>query len=162
MLEPGQQNSDSASRVETIIDDVIRRRVNGERLGDAQVISGHPELMPELADWLAKLRLLGRARHRAHDAERIDAGFEDSFAPRRVVDGFEIQREISRGGQAIVYLARRTDSGELVAIKTLLDGTLADDNARARFEREARILAALDHPGIVKVTQSGITTGGIH
>ncbi|MBC8108492.1 MAG: SUMF1/EgtB/PvdO family nonheme iron enzyme [Anaerolineae bacterium] len=162
MPDPTQVNPDSSSRVESIIDDVIRRRVNGERLGDAQVISGHPELMPDLADWLAKLRLLGRAKQRANDAVRIDAGFEDSFAPRLLVHGFEIQREINRGGQAIVYLARQTDSDELVAIKTLLDGTLADDNARARFEREARILAALDHRGIVKVTQSGITSDGVH
>ena len=58
MSDQTSDNPDSASRVEAVIDDVIRRRVNGERLGDAQVISGHPELMPELADWLAKLRLL--------------------------------------------------------------------------------------------------------
>jgi formylglycine-generating enzyme required for sulfatase activity/tRNA A-37 threonylcarbamoyl transferase component Bud32 len=150
-------------RVAAVIDDVNRRRDNGERLGDAQVISTHPELMPELADWLAKLRLIGRARRRADEAARIDGAFSDSFAPRISIDGFEILREINRGGQAIVYLGRPLDApDQLVAIKTLIDGTLADATARARFEREARILATLDHPGIVKIARHGVTPDGLH
>src|SRR5688500_18948790 len=118
MAEPSHNE-----RVSAVIDDVIRRRVNGERLGDAQVISSHSDLMPELGDWLARLRLLNRARQRAHDAARIDADFADSYAPRLRIDGYEILREINRGGQAIVYLARDLESTELVAIKTLIDGT---------------------------------------
>src|SRR5690349_14449191 len=122
-------------RVAAVIDDVIRRRVNGERLGDAQVISTHPDLMPELAEWLVKLRLIGRARRRAEEAACIDEGFSESFAPRVSIDGFEVLREINRGGQAIVYLARPLDAAsEPVAIKTLIDGTLADATARARFD----------------------------
>jgi formylglycine-generating enzyme required for sulfatase activity/tRNA A-37 threonylcarbamoyl transferase component Bud32 len=145
-----------------LLADVIRRRSEGERLSDAELIARHPELMPTLAEWLGKLRLLARAKARADDAARIDAGFEDSFAPRVVVEGYDVQREISRGGQSIVYLARRSGSQEQVAIKTLLDGTLADDAARARFEREARILASLDSPGIVKVLHSGVSRTGLH
>src|SRR5678815_2140366 len=129
MADQPAQDSTTNGRLEALMADVIQRRVAGERLGDAQLISQHADLMPELEDWLAKLRLLGRAKKRAEDASRIDAGFEESIAPRILVDGFDILREINRGGQAIVYLAKRTASDELVAIKTLLDGTLADDKA---------------------------------
>src|SRR3954470_2874257 len=128
--------ADETTTIDGVIDEVIRRRSAGERLSDAQVISHHPELMPQLDEWLGKLRLLGRAKMRADSVTRIDAGFEDSFAPKMLVEGFEILREINRGGQAIVYLARRRDASALVAIKTLLDGSLADEKARARFERE--------------------------
>src|SRR5688572_1764267 len=121
--------ADPTTNIEVVIDEVIRRRSAGERLSDAQVISRHPELMPQLDEWLGRLRLLSRAKQRADSISRINEGFEESFAPRIVVDGYEIQREINRGGQAIVYLARATDSSELVAIKTLLDGTLAQEKA---------------------------------
>jgi serine/threonine protein kinase/alpha-tubulin suppressor-like RCC1 family protein len=64
---------------------------------------------------------------------------------------YEIIREIGRGGTAVVYLARERATGEEVAIKLIRAKYLEDEEAMARFAREARFVAQLDHPNIVGV-----------
>jgi serine/threonine-protein kinase len=63
---------------------------------------------------------------------------------------YRIMREIGRGGMGVVYLARDTNLQRDVAIKALPD-RLGSDDLRARFEREARLLAALNHPNIAMI-----------
>jgi len=64
---------------------------------------------------------------------------------------YEIVRKLGRGGMGEVYLARDSTLGRQVALK-ILRPDLADDSDRnARFEREARAVAALSHPNIVTV-----------
>ncbi len=61
---------------------------------------------------------------------------------------YEITREIGRGGMGVVYLARDTKLDRDVALKVLPE-TLARDTERiARFHREAKVLASLNHPNI--------------
>ena len=62
--------------------------------------------------------------------------------------GYEIIAAIGAGGMGAVYRARDTRLGRDVAIKVVLDAFLADRDRLARFEREARALAALNHPNI--------------
>jgi alpha-tubulin suppressor-like RCC1 family protein/tRNA A-37 threonylcarbamoyl transferase component Bud32 len=59
--------------------------------------------------------------------------------------------EIGRGGTAIVYLARDRATGEEVAIKLIRPKYLEDDEAIARFAREARFVTQLAHPNVVGV-----------
>src|SRR6478752_9697915 len=59
--------------------------------------------------------------------------------------------EIGRGGTAIVYLARERASGAEVAIKLIRAKYLEDEEAMARFAREARFVASLAHPNVVGV-----------
>ena len=59
--------------------------------------------------------------------------------------------EIGRGGTAIVYLARDRTTGDEVAIKLIRPKYLEDDEAIARFAREARFVAQLNHPNVVGV-----------
>ena len=68
-----------------------------------------------------------------------------------VVPGHDILGELGRGGMSTVYLARNHRLGRTVALKVLPRWLAGDEKARARFLREARVLARLDHPGIVKV-----------
>ncbi len=77
------------------------------------------------------------------------------------VDGFEIIAEISRGGQGVVCRAVQKATKRPAAIKMLLAGSLASDRQRARFDREIEIAAALRHPYIVTVFQSGSTADGL-
>src|SRR3954466_3987463 len=63
----------------------------------------------------------------------------------------EILRELGRGGTALVYLARERATGEEVAIKVIRSRYIEDDEAQARFAREARLVAQLHHPNIVPV-----------
>jgi alpha-tubulin suppressor-like RCC1 family protein/tRNA A-37 threonylcarbamoyl transferase component Bud32 len=61
--------------------------------------------------------------------------------------------EIGRGGTAIVYLARDRATGEEVAIKLIRPKYIEDEEAVARFAREARFVAQLNHPNVVGVHQ---------
>ncbi len=73
--------------------------------------------------------------------------------------GYEIVREISRGGQGVVYQAQQESTHRKVAIKVLKAGHFADDREVARFEREVHILGQLKHPNIVTIHESGRVGG---
>jgi len=72
---------------------------------------------------------------------------------------FEIVREIDRGGMGVVYEARQTSLDRRVALKVLPEELTADVTALRRFEREAKALAALNHPNIVTVYDIGESDG---
>jgi Tol biopolymer transport system component len=61
---------------------------------------------------------------------------------------FRIEQELGRGGAGIVYLAHDTKLDRLVAIKSIPAELQANSTARARFVREAKLLASLSHPNI--------------
>jgi serine/threonine protein kinase/Tol biopolymer transport system component len=65
---------------------------------------------------------------------------------------FKIERELGRGGMGVVYLATDTRLDRQVAIKALPADLAADPDRLARFQREAKLLASLNHPNV----------GGIH
>ncbi|MEZ4646121.1 MAG: protein kinase [Chloroflexota bacterium] len=69
---------------------------------------------------------------------------------------YEIQRELGRGGMATVFLAHDPVIGREVAVKVLPREFLHDTHFRGRFEREVKTIAALDHPYIVPVYDSGM------
>jgi serine/threonine protein kinase len=67
------------------------------------------------------------------------------------VGPYRIERELGRGGMGVVYLAHDPRLGRAVAIKALPDHLAGDPDRLARFEREARTLASLSHPGIAGI-----------
>jgi eukaryotic-like serine/threonine-protein kinase len=73
------------------------------------------------------------------------------FAPGARIGAFEILAPLGSGGMGEVYRARDTRLGREVAIKTLPEMFTADAGRVARFEREAQILAALNHPNIAAI-----------
>ena len=64
---------------------------------------------------------------------------------------FEIIKPLGAGGMGEVYRARDTTLDRDVAIKVLPGAISGDPERIARFKREARTLASLDHPGIVTI-----------
>ena len=72
---------------------------------------------------------------------------------------YELLEEIGRGGMGVVYLARDTQLERQVAVKAL---NLTDGSGEAadRLLAEARILARLEHPGIVPVHDAGVLPDG--
>jgi Tol biopolymer transport system component len=74
---------------------------------------------------------------------------------------YRIVREIGAGGMGVVYQAEDITLGRQVALKILPPELAADDDRRLRFAREARAVAALNHPNIVTV-HSVEESGGIH
>ncbi len=64
---------------------------------------------------------------------------------------YPIEREVGRGGMGVVYLGRDTRLDRRVAIKVLPEAFAADPERLARFEREARLVASLNHPNIAGI-----------
>ncbi len=73
--------------------------------------------------------------------------------------GYEIVREIHRGGQGVVYQALQLSTRRHVAIKVLKEGPFAGPGDRVRFEREVRVLGQLSHPNIIAIHDSGVASG---
>ena len=69
----------------------------------------------------------------------------------RRIGSYQIDTRIGAGAMGEVYRARDTRLGRDVALKVLPDAFAADPNRLARFEREARLLAALNHPRIATI-----------
>jgi tetratricopeptide (TPR) repeat protein len=84
---------------------------------------------------------------------------------RALADRYAIERELARGGQATVYLARDERHGRLVALKVMRPVFFPDEappRAAARFQREIQIAARLSHPHILPLYDSGVAAGQLY
>ena len=77
------------------------------------------------------------------------------FSDGTRLDHYEILEEVGRGGMGVVYRARDTKLRRDVAIKVLPEALVKDRERLARFEREARVLAALSHPNVATIHDLG-------
>ncbi|MGB0514138.1 MAG: serine/threonine-protein kinase, partial [Wenzhouxiangellaceae bacterium] len=99
--------------------------------------------------------------------QALGAALADMLAEQDGIDAdarvgpFRIVEQIGAGGMGIVYLARRVDGGfeQRVALKVLADAA-PDDAALRLFERERQLLARLEHPGIARLIDGGVTASG--
>jgi len=104
----------------------------------------HPPSVPTLSSSLAPAVGPGDgADAAADDADRT------FHAGDVIVGSYVVERQLGRGGMGAVYLATDRLSGQRVAVKVLPASLARERDIRERFVREARALAALDHPGIV-------------
>ena len=100
--------------------------------------------------------------HRLSHGKLDDSVDEEILAPalkRTHIGRYELKELLGRGGIGAVYRARDPELGRDVAIKVLLAGAHAGSTAHRRFLREARAIARLDHPGIVRVHDFGVAGG---
>jgi eukaryotic-like serine/threonine-protein kinase len=74
--------------------------------------------------------------------------FPVALTPGTRLGAYEITAPIGKGGMGEVYRARDTKLGRDVAIKVLPDAVAREPERLARFEREGRTLAAMNHPNI--------------
>lgn len=86
-------------------------------------------------------------------AERYDPTMELSAGTR--LGPYEIQRRIGAGGMGVVYGALDSRLGRNVAIKVLPAALIRDDDRLRRFEKEARMIGALNHPNLVTLHDVG-------
>jgi hypothetical protein len=78
------------------------------------------------------------------------------------VGRFDVIREVGAGSGGHVFLACDRDLDRLVAIKVLRSGAVPFGGDAQAFHREARTMARLAHPGIVRLHETGTTQEGIH
>jgi serine/threonine protein kinase len=165
--------ADRTALIARLITDIRNARAAGKSVDDDLIISAHPELMPELRQKLQELGKpqIGRTASRTGRSDSIPVdpaatrlpGSDVPTAanvPSVEVPGYNILKELGRGGQAVVFLALQLNTGRKVAVKVTYEGPLADERSQARFNREVRALAALQHPNIVAILDTGRTADG--
>ncbi|MGE0709787.1 MAG: protein kinase [Planctomycetota bacterium] len=83
--------------------------------------------------------------------------FANARSPRAFpeIPGYKIEGEIAKGNMGVVYRGIDASLGRAVAIKMMLASREADPGLRRRFQNEARALARLNHPNIVRVHDCG-------
>ena len=72
---------------------------------------------------------------------------------------YEVQSQLGAGGMGEVYKARDTRLERTVAVKVLPEPVASDPEVKQRFEREAKTLAALNHPHICDIYDVGSQAG---
>ena len=100
------------------------------------------------------------SRGPSHEASRRPSSkpAEDG-RPLPRIGGFRLERRLGRGGMGDVYLAIQESLDRPVALKVLSPRLAADADFVARFQREARAAAALQHPNVVVVYDVGEDSG---
>lgn len=78
---------------------------------------------------------------------------------KKKIAHYEISEILGEGGMGVVYKAMDLETDRTVALKVLTRRSLADDEVKRRFMREANAGANLDHPGIVKIYDFGEDEG---
>jgi CheY-like chemotaxis protein len=89
--------------------------------------------------------------------EEAAARINTSGSSFGVFRGYRILEMLGAGGMGTVYKATQLSLDRLVALKILKDYHLQDDKMAQRFDREARIMARINHPNIVQVYDFGHT-----
>ncbi len=81
------------------------------------------------------------------------------FTPGSEFAGHRIDAEVKRGGMGVVYRATDLHLDRTVAMKVIAPELARESDFRARFERESRTAAAIDHPNVVPIFQTGEEDG---
>jgi serine/threonine protein kinase len=75
---------------------------------------------------------------------------------------YTIEAVAGRGGMGVVYRARDRELDRVIALKVIAPDLARDGGFRARFVREARVTAQLDHPNVIPVYDAGDDEGRLY
>ena len=73
--------------------------------------------------------------------------------------GYRLLAVLGRGGMSTVYQAENPRLGNVIALKVLAPELATDDVFRTRFLEESRIAAAMNHPHVIPIHDTGSTDG---
>jgi len=121
-------------------------------------------LLPDRSDDLSLISTEGTQEVDPEIVNRLDQlwpsmsfGAASDLAGKRSIGKYQLQRVIGSGSFGIVYLAIDMVLDRHVALKLPRLEVLLDEGKRARFALEAEAAASLEHPGIVRVYEAGLT-----
>jgi predicted Ser/Thr protein kinase len=154
-MNPAQREQAIARALAEYLDRVAR----GERLDVNRFCAERSEVAAELYAQIAAAAELDTLGPAAVPATAPAPARQST--PERL-SGYRILRELGSGGMGRVYLAADERLGREVAIKTLRPGYRELDDLRRRFLGEARALARVSHPRIVRIYELGAETEEPH
>jgi WD40 repeat protein/predicted Ser/Thr protein kinase len=164
--------ADLLDDVDHLLDLIYHEVMLREELGDTPGLGEYQERFPSLAQGLADLFEVHASLKEAEwPADDNDAPARDREAvtlwdapddaprPGTAFPGYELIRELGRGGMGVVYLARQHGLGRLVAVKLLMATAGAHSRDGDRLRNEAEAVARLDHPNLVRIYEVGAWNG---
>jgi eukaryotic-like serine/threonine-protein kinase len=143
-----------------------RAQAQGQSISAETLCSECPDRLADFLSRIADLESIRRqaaaegTRMLAADSPTVTyaSGDSETAARERMpadVPGYEVVGRVGQGGMGAVYQARQLGLNRLVALKVLIGGAAAGSDRRARFAAEAKVVAALRHPNIVSVFDTG-------
>ncbi len=162
---PAPEPSPFSEADESLLAELIDSLTDALRRGETPDVDAAARRQPQLADelrslwatiWVAE-SLAFSDRPGSNDTEEFNADFGPDASSDQAFDfdGYQILKELGRGGMGVVYRARDQRRGRIVALKRLLRGTVSSARDVERFQVEATAASHLAHPHIVPVFQVG-------
>jgi tetratricopeptide (TPR) repeat protein len=110
---------------------------------------------------LSRLLSIGSKGSKSEDAKSKDKAGQSPSTSRvqPQIEGYEILGKLGEAGQGQIWRALQLSTNRQVALKVPRAGLISSDKALARFEREVELAAALKHPNIAQIHDSGIHQG---
>jgi serine/threonine protein kinase/streptogramin lyase len=100
---------------------------------------------------------------RARDADQADRNSRvTDLTSGAAFAGYRIQAVAGRGGMGVVYRATQLDLERTVALKVIAPDLAEDPDFRARFVRESRVAASIDHPNVIPIYAAGEHEGVLY
>ncbi|MCP4608879.1 MAG: protein kinase [Planctomycetes bacterium] len=148
MANSGNNNQDSV--IEKVLKKFVDEYLHGQQPDIEEFIRQYPDfedLLRQRIQNLLKINTLfdTLVQTDESDFDPTATGFD---RVGQKIGSFEIVEIIGRGGMGVVYLARDTKLDRSVALKSMPAELQVSSTAQARFKREAKLLASLNHPNI--------------
>ena len=154
---------DSESRLDAIVLQFIEARTRGEAPDIDEFVRQYPDIEQDIRIRIASFGRVDSLFDLVKQTDDSDFTVQDvgNSLIGEQIGGLKIIEIIGQGGMGIVYKAQDTRLDRFVAIKTMPAHLLEDETAQARFRREAKLLAALNHPHIAAIHDIIETEDGV-
>ncbi|MEZ6135001.1 MAG: WD40 repeat domain-containing serine/threonine protein kinase [Pirellulaceae bacterium] len=152
-------DGDSLNPIERVADEFVQLRRNGEQPSIDGFVARYPSLATEIRELFPTLELMEQARTNASTESGRSNLATSTHRPGDQVGDYELVHQIGQGGMGIVFEAYQRSLGRRVALKLLAPRLTRSTQSVARFKREARAAAKLQHSNIVPVFGVGEDKG---
>ena len=139
--------------MEELAAEFLERRQSGEALEMETFISDHPEYAEDLRKILPLMLDMEQLKPASFQTQ---ASSPDRPERTNLPDSdYRLVRKIGSGGMGVVFESIQVSLNRKVAVKLLNSSLLTNAEQRTQFENEAKVIAMLHHPNIVKIYSAG-------